>query len=102
VWTIDPLRAPLDTYVLKGAGREVFEPRFTFHGFRYAEVTGVDEFELTGRVVHSDTPRSGWFECSDELVNQLWRNINWSQRGNFTSEIADELGRRERAEHPED
>ena len=41
--------------------------------------------ELTGRVVHSDTPRSGWFECSDELVNQLWRNINWGQRGNFIS-----------------
>ena len=40
---------------------------------------------ITGRVVHSDTPRSGWFECSDELVNQLWRNINWGQRGNFVS-----------------
>ena len=36
-------------------------------------------------MVHSDTPRTGWFECSDELVNQLWRNINWSQRGNFLS-----------------
>jgi alpha-L-rhamnosidase len=75
----------LDTYVLAGEADEVFEPRFTFHGFRYVEVTGIDEFELTGRVVHSDTPRSGWFECSDELVNQLWRNINWSQRGNFIS-----------------
>ena len=40
---------------------------------------------ITGRVVHSDTPRSGWFECSDELVNQLWRNIDWGQRGNFIS-----------------
>jgi alpha-L-rhamnosidase len=75
----------LDTYVLAGEADEVFEPRFTFHGFRYVEVTGIDEFELIGRVVHSDTPRSGWFECSDELVNQLWRNINWSQRGNFIS-----------------
>jgi alpha-L-rhamnosidase len=75
----------LDTYVLDGTRREVFEPSFTFHGFRYVEVTGVDEFELTGRVVHSDTPRSGWFECSNELVNQLWRNVNWSQRGNFIS-----------------
>ena len=37
----------------------------------------------TGSVVHSDTPRTGWFECSDELVNQLWRNIDWGQRGNF-------------------
>jgi alpha-L-rhamnosidase len=75
----------LDTYVLGGTPHEVFEPRFTFHGFRYVAVSGVDEFELTGRVVHSDTPRTGWFECSDELVNQLWRNINWSQRGNFIS-----------------
>jgi alpha-L-rhamnosidase len=75
----------LDSYVLAGEAEEVFEPRFTFHGFRYVEVTGVDEFELTGRVVHSDTPRTGRFECSDELVNQLWRNINWSQRGNFIS-----------------
>ena len=46
----------LDTFVLAGAGREVFEPRFTFHGFRYVEVTGADDFELTGCVVHSDTP----------------------------------------------
>jgi len=76
---------PLDTYVLRGAGPEVYEPRFTFHGFRYVEVTGIDEFELTGCVVHSDTPRSGTFECSDELVNQLWRNVDWGQRGNFLS-----------------
>ena len=84
---LDNLRSarPLDTYVLSGAGREVFEPRFTFHGFRYVEVSGIDEFELTGCVVHSDTPRSGWFECSDEIVNRLWSNINWGQRGNFLS-----------------
>ena len=79
----------LDTYVLRGGGPEVFEPRFTFHGFRYVEVTGLPAEPtldtLTGRVVHSDTPRSGWFECSDEMVNQLWRNINWGQRGNFVS-----------------
>jgi alpha-L-rhamnosidase len=84
---LDNLRSarPLDTYVLRGEGTEVFEPRFTFHGFRYVEVDGIAEFELTGRVVHSDTPRSGTFECSDELVNRLWRNIHWGQRGNFLS-----------------
>jgi alpha-L-rhamnosidase len=80
---------PLDTYVLRGGGPEVFEPRFTFHGFRYVEVTGLPgeptPDTLTGCVVHSDTPRSGWFECSDDTVNQLWRNINWGQRGNFVS-----------------
>ena len=78
-----------DTYVLRGGGAEVYEPRFTFHGFRYVEVTGLPgepaPETITGRVVHSDTPRSGWFECSDELVNQLWHNINWGQRGNFIS-----------------
>jgi alpha-L-rhamnosidase len=84
---LDNLRTArqLDTYVLAGATEEVFEPQFTFHGFRYVEVSGIDEFELTGLVVHSDTPRSGWFQCSDELVNKLWHNINWSQRGNFLS-----------------
>jgi alpha-L-rhamnosidase len=79
----------LDTYLLKGGGPEVFEPRFTFHGFRYVEVTGLPDGAgveaISGCVVHSDTPRSGSFECSDELVNQLWRNINWGQRGNFVS-----------------
>ena len=76
----------LDTYTLRGGGPESFEPRFTFHGFRYVEVTGLTEAPaITGRVVHSDTPRSGWFECSDDMVNQLWRNINWGQRGNFIS-----------------
>jgi alpha-L-rhamnosidase len=78
-----------DTYVLRGDGREVYEPRFTFHGFRYVEVTGLPgepaPETITGRVVHSDTPRSGGFECSDAMVNRLWHNINWGQRGNFLS-----------------
>jgi alpha-L-rhamnosidase len=84
---LDNLRTArqLDTYVLEGEGEEVFEPRFTFHGFRYVEVSGAGDFELTGCVVGSDTPQSGWFECSDELVNRLWRNIDWGQRGNFVS-----------------
>ena len=85
-WRTSAPRAQLDTYILRGGGRESFEPRFTFHGFRYVEVTGLTEAPtITGRVVHSDTPRSGWFECSDDMVNQLWRNINWGQRGNFIS-----------------
>ena len=77
---------PQETYVLRGGGPEVFEPRFTFHGFRYVEVTGLAEAPaLVGRVVHSDTPWTGRFECSSELVNQLWRNVTWGQRGNFLS-----------------
>jgi alpha-L-rhamnosidase len=77
---------PQETYVMRGGGRESFEPRFTFHGFRYVEVHGPAQAPtITGRVVHSDTPAAGRFECSSDLVNQLWRNVVWGQRGNFLS-----------------
>jgi alpha-L-rhamnosidase len=76
-----------DYYTLKGGGEEVWEPRFTFHGFRYVELTGFPgkpELEaVTGVVTYSDTPPVGTFECSNPLVNQLYRNIVWGQRGNF-------------------
>ena len=85
-----PLRsaAAIDTYTLAGrdAGEE-WEPRFTFHGFRYAEVTGwtggdiMDDVEA--RVLHTDMPRLGSFECSDPAVNRLHENVVWSMRGNF-------------------
>lgn len=78
-----------DTFILSGESEETFEPRFTFHGFRYVEVTGYPgdpvPDALTGRVVHSDTPVTGRFECSNGLVNQLQSNIVWGQRGNFLS-----------------
>ena len=76
-----------DTYILKGAGEEIWEPRFTYHGFRYVEVTGYPGEPpldaITGIVVHSDTPLVGSFECSNPMVNQLYKNIVWGQRGNF-------------------
>jgi len=78
-----------DTYVLKGGGEEVYEPRFTFHGFQYVEVVGLpmkpDKNTVTGCVVHSATPPVGTFECSNAMVNKLVRNIHWGQRGNFIS-----------------
>ncbi len=78
-----------DSYVCKGAGLEKFEPRFTFHGFRYVEVTGFpgtpDLSALTGLVIGSDIPKTGSFETSSALVNQLQSNIDWGQRGNFLS-----------------
>ncbi len=78
-----------DTYVLKGSGVEVFEPSFTFHGFRYVEVTGYPGTptldEITGVVVHSDTPMTGHFKCSHAAINQLQHNILWGQKGNFLS-----------------
>ena len=77
----------IDTYILAGHGIEVWEPRFTYHGFRYVDVTGYPgkpkPDAITGIVLHSDTPPVGSFECSNPMVNQLWRNIVWSQRGNF-------------------
>jgi len=77
-----------DFYTLKGdPDGEVWESKFTFHGFRYVEVTGIEGDPtldtITGVVMHTDIPKTGEFECSDELVNQLQRNIDWGQRGNF-------------------
>jgi alpha-L-rhamnosidase len=78
-----------DSYTLKGEGEEVYEPRFTFHGFRYVEVTGYPGEPpldaITGCVVHSATPPTGSFECSSPMVNTLQENIIWGQRGNFLS-----------------
>ncbi len=75
------------TYTLAGTGEEVYEPRFTFMGFRFVEITGfpgeLTTDNLTGVVVHSDMPVTGSFECSDPLINQLQHNIQWGQKGNF-------------------
>lgn len=76
-----------DFYTLKGGGREVWEPNFTFRGFRYVEVTGFPGTPnldtVTGVVASSDTPQTGSFSCSSPMVNQLQSNIEWGQRGNF-------------------
>lgn len=78
-----------DTYVLKGEGTEVYEPHFTYHGFRYVEVTGYPGHPtpdaITGLVMHNDLPITGSFECSNPMINKLWQNILWSQRSNFVS-----------------
>ena len=76
-----------DHYTLRGDGTEIYEPRFTFHGFRYVEVSGYPgrphTDAITGVVVHSATAPTGTFGCSDPLINQLQRNIVWGQKGNF-------------------
>ena len=76
-----------DTYVAAGKGEEIWEPRFTYHGFRYVELTGCPGRPtldaITGVVVYSNTPKAGSFECSNAMVNQLYKNIVWGQRGNF-------------------
>ena len=79
----------VDTYICKGENTETWQPRFTFHGFRYVEVTGLpekpEEDAVTGIVLGSDTPRTGHFECSNTSINQLYSNIVWGQRGNYLS-----------------
>ncbi|MEU0528909.1 glycoside hydrolase family 78 protein [Amycolatopsis tolypomycina] len=87
---VRPLRSAkaTDTYVLRGdVEGEVWEPEFTYHGFRYAEVTGwptaLNPADVVAVVLHTDLRRTGWFECSDERVNQLHDNVVWSMRGNF-------------------
>ncbi|MET8102719.1 family 78 glycoside hydrolase catalytic domain [Streptomyces sp. NPDC005236] len=84
-----PLRAATstDTYILDGSGEQSWEPRFTLHGFRYAEVSGwpgdLAPNAVTARVHHTDMTRTGWFECSDPMINRLHENVVWSMRGNF-------------------
>jgi alpha-L-rhamnosidase len=83
-----PLRKAdaVDRYVLSGGGPDVLEPRFTFHGFRYATIDrtgGARVLSAQVAVVASDLPRTGEFACSNELVNRLYENVVWSQRGNF-------------------
>lgn len=74
-------------YTLAGNGEEIYEPRFTFMGFRYLEVEGfpgtLTKENITGIVVHSDMKRTGKYESSDPLLNQLQQNIVWGQKGNF-------------------
>jgi alpha-L-rhamnosidase len=78
-----------DVYTLKGAGAEVYEPRFTYHGFRYVEVTGFPGVPtaaaLEGRVVHDDMERAGEFTSSNELLNKIHHNMFWGIRGNYRS-----------------
>ncbi|KAI0403712.1 extracellular glycosyl hydrolase family 78 protein [Xylaria palmicola] len=89
-----PLRTAkqTDTLVLAGGGPQVWEPTFTYHGFRYVQVDGwpAAQTPLDGRavravVVHSDMRRTGHFETSDALLNKLVGNILWSLKGNFMS-----------------
>jgi alpha-L-rhamnosidase len=75
-----------DTYILKGNGVEVYEPRFTYHGFQYVQVTGLPSAGkdmLEGRVVHTDLKRVGSFQCSDELLNRIQQAAIAATVGNY-------------------
>jgi len=85
----DNLRSARQTveYTLKGGGEEVYEPHFTFQGFRYVAVQGYPGTptpdDITGIVIHSDMRPTGAFETSNPLLNQLQHNIVWGQKSNF-------------------
>ena len=84
---VRPLRAAeaTDTYTL--AGVEEWAPTTTFHGFRYAEISGwpgdFDPADVNAEVIQSDMRRTGWFDCSDPMVSRLHENVVWGMRGNF-------------------
>jgi alpha-L-rhamnosidase len=88
---LDNLRSArvTDTYTLSGKRAEVCEPRFTYHGFRYVEITGYpgrpNLSTIEGRVVHDALETVGDFACSDALLNRVYQNIRWGVRGNYRS-----------------
>ena len=71
------------TYICKGAEVEEYKSHFTYAGFRYTLLEGVEDGEFEAIAVYSDMEESGDFACSEPLLNQLFRNVVWSQKGNF-------------------
>ncbi|WP_305951747.1 alpha-L-rhamnosidase [Emticicia oligotrophica] len=98
---MENIRAALtqDQYILKG-GDEIIQPRFTFHGYRYLEITGVEQAipvaDVKGLVISSITELASFYETNNALVNKLWQNITWSLRSNFLSIPTDTPARNER------
>lgn len=82
------LRSAKVTDMIVSNGEEIeWEPKFTYHGFRYVQVSGLnykpDISDLTGKVIYTDQPIVGHFESSNELINNINRNVVWAQKGNF-------------------
>ncbi|TFG96456.1 MAG: hypothetical protein E4H13_12110, partial [Calditrichales bacterium] len=78
-----------DVYILKGNGTESWEPKFTYHGFRYVEVSGLPEKPdlslLEGKVVYDGVETVGSFQTSNALINQIYKNAVWGIEGNYRS-----------------
>jgi alpha-L-rhamnosidase len=78
-----------DAYVARGDGPETYEPRFTYHGFRYVRVTGysgsLDPSDVTAKAVHTDFEPTGSFDCSNEELVRVQHAAEWSLRGNAHS-----------------
>ncbi len=86
---VDNLRTAkaTDHFILAGKGPEEFEPTFTFHGFRYAEVSGLKAEpkleDIRAVPFHTDAPFTATLKTSSAMLNKLWSNILWGQRSNF-------------------
>ena len=76
-----------DTYILKGGVKEVWQPRFVYHGFRFVEITGLQQMpaknNFTGMVVYDNLPTIGSFQTSNKTINQVYKNAYWGIRGNY-------------------
>jgi alpha-L-rhamnosidase len=98
---LENIRAAMaqDIYILKG-GNEVIQPRFTFHGYRFIEISGIEKAlpleSVKGLVISSVKELASKYETSNPKVNKLWENITWSLRGNFLSIPTDCPQRNER------
>lgn len=96
---LEPARQT-DTYILKGSGAEIWEPRFTLHGFRYVEVRGATDVlsvnKIEGRFVRSALESTGSFWSSNELLNSIHHNIQWTFMSSFQGFPQDAMERNER------
>ena len=103
IWNANPgkgaPRPPVSTitYILKGSGEEVYSPRFTFHSFRYVELTGFpgrpDSNTVTGLRMNADLQQNGSFECSNEMFNKVQEMVQWTFLSNVFSIQSDCPGR---------
>jgi len=86
-----------DAYILRGGGTEFYEPRFTYHGFRYVEISGgIEPAVIQAIPIHADVRETGTFSCSDPVLNRLHSNIRWSFLNNLVSIPTDCCQRDER------
>lgn len=78
-----------DYYIAKGDGEETFEPHFTYHGFRYVEISVIrgkaEIIKLSAHALTNDLKETGKFNCSSGIINKFYQNVVWGQRSNFLS-----------------
>ncbi|MCL1921020.1 MAG: glycoside hydrolase family 78 protein [Kiritimatiellaeota bacterium] len=90
----------VDRFVCDGSARQVYEPRFTYNGFQYAQISGLRQAptaeSVVACVVQTDFKPAGAFVCSNDLINQMQEAINWSYRGNFANGYPTDCPHREK------